>query len=289
MDEALILLALLLLGGGKTKTVVLPPGPVNPNLPRQCEPGMRWSIQLDRCVQILCPDGSVRDEASGLCIPKDGPVPEPELPDVGDVDAILDDYPTDNAFFKVSSGWIFSGVPSSSNPKRILYDAIAQRAFLVGRNTLGMNDDQARAYGKSVASQQSNRSALMSGIQREPWNDQLYGTYGYSSLAAPDACTGRAIRLLPQHADNAQRMRDGLAPIRSIQLRTPNDKKKGNGLAAPGAPKGNFEVIWINPIDAPHLAETGQVRVLMAGPPQWIKVRGIDDRSGAPANTKWGC
>lgn len=291
MDEAAPLLALLLLFGlgGKKTDPADPNAPVpQPGGPGSCPPGQRWNFRQSRCINVSCPPGTVLAPGTGLCITPDGPVPEPPAPpsEPENVDDIIDDYPTDGAFFQVSPGWIFSGVPSSGNGKRILYDAVAQRAFLVARDAMGMNVDQARAWARTVANVQENRAALMRGIMRDPWNDQLYATLGYSALASPDTCTKRAIRLLPQHANNAQRLRDGVAPIRSIRMGTPGGS---NGLAAQGAPSGNFELLWINPIDQEHLRLTKQVRVLMTGPPEFVRELGIFDMSGAPANTEWGC
>lgn len=286
MDEAAPLLALLLLFGlgGKKK---------EEPTPEVCPPRSRWDAELGRCVVGACLPPNMLDR-NGRCITMDGPIVEPPPPvidpDPTDIDELVDDYPTDGKLFQVSSGYIFSGVPSASNGKRILYNAVAQRAFLVARDELGMSEAAASTWARDVARNQENRAAMMRGIMREPWNDQLYGTFGYKSgVASPDACTKRAIRLLPQNADNVDRLRSNQAPIRSIQFGSPNAAGNGNAYAAPGAPTGHLELLWINPIDVDHLKATKQVRILMTGPPEWIRELGIENRSNAPAGTVWGC
>ncbi len=216
--------------------------------------------------------------------PKDPDPPKPDPKAIADL--IRDDWPKDGRIFKVSSGYQFLGKPPGTS-KPIVYRAIADKAYRVAKEH-GRSNDAALAYAKQIAGVGSNRLAYFHAIQCDAWNDQLYGTFGYGPKAMPSQ-HGRAIRLLPQHADNVARMLQGQAPIRSILLRTPNDAGKGNGIAAGGAPKGHFEALWLPEIDGEHMWLTGQIRVFTAGPPKLIDDLGMEDASGAPKGQSWGC
>lgn len=209
-------------------------------------------------------------------------VPEPNKPTPPGIADITDDYPTDDRYYQVVEGDTGLGDGTHS----ITYRAIMQRAYLVAKED-GMDNAAALTWAKARANG-ANRLAYWKAIQCLPWNDRHYGTFGYGKQAWPGP-NGRAIRLLPQHADNRALIGGQLAPVRSIQLRTPNDKGKGNGLAASGAPKGHLEFLFLPAIDADHLRTTGQVRTFSDGPPQWVRQLGTNDRSGAPAGIEWGC
>lgn len=232
-----------------------------------------WNPATQKCVPAI--------NIPGVVVPDpDEPPPPPKVP----ADWIRDDYPKSGRIFQVSPGWIFLG----TGQKRIAFQAIADKAYTVAREH-GQSHAEALAYASDRANVGSNRLAYFRGIQCEPFNDKLYATYGYGEQAMP-APSGRAIRLLPQHADNRARMINGQPLIRSIRLRTPNDQDKGNGTAAPGAPSGHFEALWLPEIDGEHLWLTGQVRTLGGGPPKVITDLGWDNRSGViPASLQWGC
>lgn len=211
--------------------------------------------------------------------PYSPPQPPPDTPDPAIKD-VVDDYPTAGKLYQIGKGDLFLGTHG------IAFKAIAQEAYKLATAD-GHNHDAALAYAKEVANA-SARSTYLQAIQCEPWNDQLYGTFGYGEQAVP-APSGRAIRLYPQHAPNLAQLQAGLPPVRSIRLRTPNDKRKGNGTAAPGAPSGHYELLWLPPIDLDHMKATGQVRTFRTGPPAFIAERAFIDKSGLDGWHEWGC
>jgi hypothetical protein len=281
MDEALIGLALLLLfGGGSEKQPDEPEEPDDDEPKRDtpfCAPTvygpMVWDPNLKRCV----PYGGPTDP--------DAPDPvEPPVEPSNIDDFIRPDYTKDGTVFQVQQGWIFGGVGS----KRILFQAIADKAYRVAIEH-GKGHDEALAYAQSIAGNQQNRNAYFRAILCEPFNDRLYGTYGYGEVAIPGP-NGRSIRLLPQHADNIARMRAGESPIRSIRLRTPQDAGKGNAFAFPGAPSGHLEAIYLPLINGAYMWATGGIAIVNDSFPKAIADLGWLNRSGQlPASIEWGC
>lgn len=244
----------------------------------------------------FCPPGPqgqifVWDAVNRRCVPftpgtpeppetPDEPAPDPKVPG----EWIRDDWPKDGRIFQVTSGWQFLG----TGAKRVAFNAITDAAYRAAIEH-GQTHAQALEFASDRGHTGSNRMAYFQAIQCDPFNDALYGTYGYGPQAMP-ASSGRAIRMLPQHADNRTRMLNGEQLIRSIRLRTPNDQGKGNGTAAGGAPSGHFEALWLPEIDREHLWTTGQIRVSKSGPPKVIKDLGWANRSGPlPGNIVWGC
>lgn len=278
MDEAMPLLALLLLLGGKKKGE----DPNAPGTHRKCEQGNVWSFKFNRCVPI-CPDGWTRDPKSGACVQKDVPPPAPGEDPWKDFpnDDVVDDYPTDGKLLTVKSGMVWSG----TGDKHILHNVIAQRAY-DAKTKAGASHADALAFATETSHNQANRSALFAMIARDPWNDAGSATYGGKPYPQDlyDECTHRTIRLIPQYDNVIARLSSGLAPRRYMALKTPADVGKGNAYGKAG---GKQATIWIPLIDAPHLLETGLVRAAAVDVmPQWIRDIGW---LNLPGGVTWGC
>lgn len=216
--------------------------------------------------------------------PQPDPIaPIPAEPGGPEIDKWTDIYPTDGRFYQVKVGDTLLG---TSAKRSITKRAVSQKAYLVAKQH-GLSDAEALQYA-TERSGADNRLTYFHAIQCDRWNDELYGTFGYGPQAVPSQ-HGRAIRMLPQHQKNSARLRSLDAPVRSILLRSTNDRGKGNGFAAPGAPRGHLEFLWLPEIDGDHLWTTGQVRVFSGGPPPFVQQLGIVDASGAPDGVAWGC
>lgn len=268
MDSALIiggLLAWLAFSGKKKSPTPPPANPNDPNapLPTVFVPGVVEPEQPEQPLPTVFVPGVV----------------EPPRP--GDWPAVYKpNYPTPGAFYTVVPGDTFLG-------KGIAFKALAT-AMYEGAREAGESHEQAIVLASSFANDEQRRIAYMRAIEGDAWNDHLYGTYGYGPSAMPNPVTKRAIRLLPQNADNAERLSLGLPPIRSVKLSTPNNAKQGTGTKAPGAPGGFYETLYLPAINAAHAYQTGQLLVSSDSMPAWVRDLGIIDRSGAPAGTKWG-
>lgn len=206
--------------------------------------------------------------------------PPPKVPP--DLPSILDPYPTSGGAYQIVQGDMLLG---NTQQGGIAHRAIAQDVFLLGQQR-GMTNQAALQLASTIAAKA--RARYVSEIQGDWFNDRQYGTYGYGPNAMPSSITGRALRLLPIHADNRARMINGEQPIRSIKLSTPNNKGQGTGTKAPGAPGGNLELIVLPPYDVAKLVDLDVLQVDRNWHPKWLRDLGWIDMSNAPASTKWG-
>lgn len=204
-----------------------------------------------------------------------------------------ENYPTPGRFHQVVSGDIFFGKGSRHNLAwAALYEAAYQAAIEVGE----VSDDEARAFAKLTAGKGSNRVKYTDLILCSPFNDMLYGTYGYGKQAHVGP-HGRSIRMMPYHADNRALILQRQPPVRNIQMRSPNDAKKGNARAVSSELRETWEYLWLPPLNLQALWETGQITTeglawedgssMMWAPPEIsnLGVDYIDD----PGLREYGC
>lgn len=166
-----------------------------------------------------------------------------------------DNYPTAGLFYRVEDGARFFGQGSRKN---IAWAALYEAAYQAAIEEGGVSDAEARTFASSIAGNSKKRSAYTTLILCSPWNDALYGTYGFGK-GAWEGPHGRSIRLMPYHASNRQRIRDRLPPIRNIQMRTPADKKKGNARAISAEHRNTWEFLWLPPLNLKRLWEQGTI------------------------------
>lgn len=248
-----------------------------------CPPGQRWSAALRRCVDVA-----------------DDPI---------DFDDIIKDFPEGNSFYQVKQGDIIGYGLSGMHWEAVTQNMLGRELFLAARDHLGMNNEDALAWSKERRKNQSLTNKIYNAIQCGAFNDYAYGTYGYcgdvaiqkgrcpKSMRNMPGEHGRAVRPLPQHADNQMRLRSGLNAARVVAILTP--AAKGNGLgnavmaAVPGG-KSSFPLLWLPGVDRKRLAESdGKDLVFIedqANPPaQFFEDRGnIQDFSGSTL-TSYGC
>lgn len=204
-----------------------------------------------------------------------------------------DNYPTPGLFHRVESGDIFFGKGSRHNMAwAALYEAAYQAALDEG----GVSDAEARTFAASIAGNSGKRSQYVTLILCSPWNDALYGTYGFGS-SAYEGPHGRSIRLMPYHASNRQRIRDGLPPIRNIELGKVSDKRKGNAGPITNEHRKTWEYLWFPPLNLRRLWESGEITTKglewedgsnMLWPPPMIANLGIDTMQDL-GNREFGC
>lgn len=114
--------------------------------------------------------------------------------------------------------------------------------------------NKALEFGRRVSSESNRMTYWGEFVQFSLFNDTLYTTYGYQrgvNMPNPD---GRALRLLPLHCDNQQRLRAGLAPARNVELGTSDDVSEGilrwgrdsalTQSALLWLPEINLKVLW---------------------------------------------
>lgn len=260
-----------------------------------------------RCVPETCPPGHSRNEY-GECVAIVVPPPPPKTDDDDiDVDDYIRDYPEDGAFYQHKQGEILGWGLGGKNLKAITQNMLGRALFLAAREYGGLDDAAALAWANARRKNQKLTNKLYNAIVCCAWNDWVYGTYGYCGQKAIDAgrCPasmrnhagqhGRAIRPLTQHADNLSRMRQKLAPARTVSMGTPENA--GDGRSNPVAaaqPGGNntYPAYWLPGILRRNLWESDGKELEFdsdrAVPPDAIWNRGVEDYSGSQIPT-YGC
>lgn len=277
--------------------------------------------ELDKypiCVPADCPDGTVRGEY-GDCVFSDPPLPPPADPDPArprppraprasdDIDDYIKVFPEDGAYYQIKYGDILGWGTGGMNWDAVSQNVLGRALFLAAREYGGMADAQAQAYANARRKNTTLTNRIYNALLCCTHNDACYGTWGYcgdkaiqdgrcpSTMRNRPGEHGRAIRPLPQHADNQARIRAGLTPARVVDELTPaqkgNGRSKAVGSASPGG-NSSFPLLWIPGIDRKKLWETdGKVvefTTSKANPPDFIWDRGFEDYSNSTTNP-WGC
>lgn len=300
----------------------------------RCGEGQRWSPGLGRCVDVGpieqdCPEGSRWVPApygpGGSCIPIEQPqecpdgshwVPAPFGPggscipdDVDfDIDDYIKNYPTPNSIYQMKFGDIMGwGIGSNKRTDAVTQNMLGSALFLAAREFGKLDDTQALAWANARRRNGGLTNMLYNAIVCCAWNDLLYGTWGYCGDDAIESgrCPqtmenhpgkhGRAIRPLTQHADNILRLKQGLAPARTVSKGTPEDKGDGRSRAVEAASPGgddSFPALWLPGVNLKRLWESnGQDLQFVSDqslPPDPIWDRGIENLSGSEFTTA-GC
>ena len=213
-----------------------------------------------------------------------------------DLDEWENTYPTPGTLFQVVYGDYFLGQSTSHS---IVYRALRTAAFLAAR-AQGKTEAEANDFAKGIAGNANKRLQYLDLILCSPWNDLLYGTWGFgeSAWAGPH---GRSIRLMPYHADNRELLRQGKAPMRNIQLGAPADKGTGSARGAWSDLESGFEYLWLPGLDLTALWNQGKIEVdptpwpnaaedmgSRISPPPVIASHDVQSAASVP-NMSWGC
>lgn len=218
-----------------------------------------------------------------------GPGEDPPLP------SIIAENPTPATYYRVRFGDTFLG--NDGIAARLIFNAAIRAAQTHG----GLDAQAAAAWAQSIADAPENRAMVTEFITcRAPTNDFLYGTHGYQKgVAIPSKKTWRAIRLLPRHADNLERLAAGQRVMRNIQFGDPSDPGSGDSQGA-DASLQNLEQLWMPGLDLQRLWDTGGAEIRIGGtwadgsskayPPPWVLALHGDVLSAdTPAPFVWGC
>ena len=117
-------------------------------------------------------------------------------------------------------------------------------------------------------------------------------TYGYGDQARAAPESKRAIRLLPQHADNLARLRNGKRAIREMNYGKPTDRANGIRRSGGGS---NFETLYLPGVNLRLIAEEERLKIgggtwpdgtSKRHPPKWVIDLGVKDRSKSIAQYK---
>lgn len=241
------------------------------------------------------------------------PAPEPPLPPPGAVtpfdptewETPLDaDYPTPGTLLQLRYGDRLLGNFSPSNTgsdedgqalRSIAFTTLLTAGFMAAKEFGGLSDEDAREFARDVANDNNNRIEYVNLIQCSPLNDAVYATYGFGPKAW-ESPAGRALRLLPYHFNNRDRLMLGLGFRRNMSLGVSADKNRGTSYGLdPG--QRNFAYIWLPKINLQLLWESGGLDVTTQGvtwadgsngimPPPEVLAYGVED---IPESIAWGC
>ena len=201
------------------------------------------------------------------------------------MNALASELPLVGRFYQVLRADSFLG--GDGLIAQALYQATLRAAL-----DKGWSNAKASTRAQVLASDGKARLAYLNIIQCSPWNDALYGTWGYGKHALPSA-HGRAIRMIAQHDRVYDRLADGQAPIRTLDRGTPKDKGKGTATGA----GESYELLWLPPLRSDALLDSRRARQVVAdglvwadgstkyNPPPSVQALGVDNAPPGP----WGC
>lgn len=230
-----------------------------------------------------CDPGATLDASAGRCVPGIDVRPYEDP----------DGNPRHGQLFQVKFKDIFLGtyVPEEQGDTRslvyaVLYDAAFEAATQIG----GMPTVDAEDFATKFASTPAHRMDYYNLILCSPWNDALYGTYGYGAQAVPGD-HGRAIRFLPRHNDIRKALITGESLKRNISIGDPQNP--GNGQSPKLDPSGNsLEYLWFPRISLTALWNSGIVTTAQPDAAPGImpppEIAAMIPAPGGIVN-QWGC
>lgn len=217
---------------------------------------------------------------------------DPGGPTPAQIDDWIKKYPTPASFYQVRAGVGDNFTGDQGIATRLARSAL----FLAAKQVGGLDDAAANAWAGARDGYQEARKPVTQLIACTPWNDALYATYAYGSQSVPGQ-QGRAIRMLPNSAPNAARIRGGEPPIRNIRMCAPGDPPSCSTAPVNGAYRG-FELLWLTDFDLTTLWNSDGKDWRPGGtwpdgssrmqPPPKIWALGILDLTDAGVGS-WGC
>ena len=213
------------------------------------------------------------------------PKPEPPLEDLITPEG---EWPEPGKFFQVRSKFSDG---KGMNLLRIASRALNEAAYKAAVEVGGLTPSEAVSFAnqfrdKNTPGGPTRVANFANDIQCESWNDALYTTYGFGDKAQK-APSGRAVRLLPQHAPNLQRLKNVQAPQRRQNYGQKTDQANNKKRSGSGS---THELLYIPGIDLDVLWNQNRVEVgggtwpdgtTKANPPKWILDLGVKDLTGS--------
>jgi len=213
------------------------------------------------------------------------PVPTPTGPNPPLDEIVTPDLPGKNGWPEPGK---FYAVRGSDNQSmlRIASRSLFNGAYQAAKQIGGLSDLDAESFAESFRSNATRQANFVNDIQCESWNDAIYSTYGFGNKAQKSP-SGRAMRLLPQHAPNLQRLKNGQAPQRRQNYGQKTDQANNKKRSGSGS---THELLYIPGIDLDVLWNQNRVEVgggtwpdgtSKANPPKWILDLGVKDLTGS--------
>jgi len=234
------------------------------------------------------PGGGLKPTGPG---PGPGPGPtEPEKKDPPFTEIVTPpgEWPEPGQFYQVRGS-------DNQSMLRISSRALFQAAYKAAQEVGGLDQQAAIQFANDFRSNGTRQANFANDIQCESWNDAVYSTYGFGDKAQR-APSGRAMRLLPQHADNLDRLRNGQRPRRRQRFGKETDRENGIRRTGSGS---KHELLYIPGIDLEVLWNEQRVELggqwpdgaSKANPPTWVLDLGVKDLSGTipKGNILRGC
>jgi len=164
------------------------------------------------------------------------------------MDSLVREYPEPGSFYRVEQGDTLNSIA-----KQALGSAAALQA-----QAMGATQAQAQALAVEAANRTAWRNGYRNAIGCSPWNDMVYGTWGFTS-AYKNPESGRAIRLRPKQADQAARMAQGMAPIRNERWGKPSHAGNTNlnPIKNNDPAFSEYELLWLPGIDLATVVVNG--------------------------------
>ncbi|MBC24711.1 MAG: hypothetical protein CMJ32_12460 [Phycisphaerae bacterium] len=164
------------------------------------------------------------------------------------MDSLVREYPEPGSFYRVEQGDTLNSIA-----KQALGSAAALQA-----QAMGATQPQAQALAVEAANRTAWRNGYKNAIGCSPWNDMVYGTWGFTS-AYKNPESGRAIRLRPKQADQAARMAQGMAPIRNERWGKPSHAGNTNlnPIKNNDPAFSEYELLWLPGIDLATVVVNG--------------------------------
>jgi len=206
------------------------------------------------------------------------PPPPPEDKKLPRPDKWTNDYPTPGNLYVVRSG---------DSMLKIANKALHMAAYRAAQKYTGATVAEANAFAKEFAGNAQRQYKYVDAITCESWNDATVTTHGYGDQARKSPATGRAIRLLPKHADNLARLGNNKPPKRLMHRGTPGDRANGVKRSGSGS---SFETLYLPGVSLKAI--TSQDKLKLGGgtwpdgsskrhPPKWVLELGVKDETGS--------
>lgn len=168
--------------------------------------------------------------------------------------------------------------------------------YLAARNAGGLDDEAAREWASArvgpKGGAQASRADLILCVA---WNDITYGSFTVATKNRRGP-HGRGIDLVPQHADNWQRIRQRKRVRRNVYLGkpgetgTPRNAEKGNAkLPLLWMPRLSDQRLWDSDGQELKVAGTWADGSSFSFPPPVVVNLGIDDATDSADLNVWGC